>query len=67
MKTRCSIYRRAETLDPRSLTIARRIAYTYLRLRRYPEAITAADRAIALAPDNAALVENKVMAYLGPG
>jgi len=60
-------FRRAETLDPRSLTIARRITYTYLRLRRYPEAITAADRAIALSPDNAALVENKVMGYLGQG
>ena len=60
-------FRRAETLDPRSLTIARRITYTYLRLRRYPEAITAADRAMALWPHNAALVENKVMGYLGQG
>ncbi len=60
-------YRRAETLDPRSLTIARRIAHAYLRLRRYPEAITAADRSIALAPDNPGVLGNKVMAYLGLG
>jgi eukaryotic-like serine/threonine-protein kinase len=60
-------YRRAEALDPRSLTIARRIAHCYLRLKRYPEAISAADRSIALAPDNPAVVENKVMAYLGQG
>jgi eukaryotic-like serine/threonine-protein kinase len=60
-------FQRAETLDPRSGTIARRITYTYLRLRRYPQAITAADRSIALQPDNSALLENKVMAYLGQG
>jgi serine/threonine-protein kinase len=60
-------YRRAETLDPRSLTLARRIAYNYLRLRRYPEAIAAADRSIALAPDNPGILENKVMALLGQG
>ena len=60
-------FRRAEALDPRSLVVARRIAHAYLRLRRYPEAIAAADRSIALAPDNPGVLENKVMAYLGQG
>ena len=60
-------YRRAESLDPRSLTIARRIAHAYLRLKRYPEAVTAADRSIALSPGNPGVLENKVMAYLGMG
>jgi serine/threonine-protein kinase len=58
---------RAATLDPRSLPVARRLSYTYLRLRRFPEAIAASDRAIALAPDNVDLFETKVMAYLGQG
>jgi serine/threonine-protein kinase len=60
-------YRRAETLDPRSLTVVRRLSGTYLRLRRYPEAIAAAERSIALAPDNPGLLEYKVMGYLGQG
>ncbi len=60
-------FQRAAALDPRSLTIARRLAHCYLRLRRYPEAITASDRAIALAPDNPGVFENKVMAHLGMG
>jgi serine/threonine protein kinase/tetratricopeptide (TPR) repeat protein len=60
-------FQRAAALDPRSLTIARRLAHCYLRLRRYPEAITASDRAIALAPDNPGVLENKVMAHLGMG
>jgi serine/threonine-protein kinase len=58
---------RAATLDPRSAPVARRLAYTYLRLRRYPESAAACDRAIALAPDNVGLLEIKVMAYLGQG
>ena len=38
-------FRRAEALDPRSVTISRRLAYTLIRLRRYPEAMAACDRA----------------------
>ncbi|HEU5039674.1 MAG TPA: protein kinase [Gemmatimonadales bacterium] len=57
----------AQTLDPRSLLVARRLAYTYLRLRRFPEAIAASDRALGLDSANAQLLENKVMAYLGQG
>ena len=58
---------RAETLDPRAAAVARRLAYTYLRLRRLPEALAASDRAIALAPDNLTMFENKVMVYLAQG
>jgi eukaryotic-like serine/threonine-protein kinase len=60
-------FRRAQALDPRSFVVARRLAQTYLRLRRYPEAITASDRAIALAADNPGALQNKVMAYLAMG
>jgi serine/threonine protein kinase/Tfp pilus assembly protein PilF len=60
-------FRRAQALDPRSFVVARRLAHTYLRLRRYPEAITASDRAIALAADNPLAFQNKVMAYLAMG
>ena len=60
-------FRRAQALDPRSFVVARRLAHCYLRLRRYPEAITASDRAIALAPDNPGAFQNKVMAYLAMG
>jgi tetratricopeptide (TPR) repeat protein len=45
----------------------RRLAYTYLRLRRYPEAIAVSDRGIGLDSANAQLLENKAMAYLGQG
>ena len=60
-------FRRAQALDPRSFVVARRLAHCYLRLRRYPEAITASDRAIALAADNPGAFQNKVMAYLAMG
>ena len=39
---------RAHSLDPRSALVGRRLAYTYLRLRRYPEAHAACDRALAI-------------------
>jgi serine/threonine protein kinase/TolB-like protein/Tfp pilus assembly protein PilF len=58
---------RAGTLDPRSPVAARRLAQTLIRLRRYPEAIAAADRGLALAPTNLDLLENKAMAYLAQG
>jgi tetratricopeptide (TPR) repeat protein len=59
--------RRAQALDPRSLVVARRLGYTYLRLRRYPESIAVSDRALALDSSNVEFLENKVMAHLGQG
>ena len=58
---------RAWTLDPRSATTARRLSQSLLRLRRYPEAIAAADRGLVVAPTNSDLLENKAMAYLAQG
>jgi len=58
---------RSATLDPRSITTGRRLAFTLLRLRRYPEAITATDRTLALAPDNLAVLENRAMIELAKG
>ncbi|MBA3260072.1 MAG: tetratricopeptide repeat protein, partial [Gemmatimonadales bacterium] len=58
---------RAQALDPRSLLVGRRLAYTYLRLRRYPEAMAASDRALGLDSSSAEFLENKAMTYLGQG
>jgi TolB-like protein/Flp pilus assembly protein TadD len=60
-------FSRARALDPRSVATARRLAYTLLRMRRYPEALAASDQAIALAPDNIQVFENKAMVYLAQG
>jgi eukaryotic-like serine/threonine-protein kinase len=58
---------RAWTLDPRSATTARRLSQSLLRLRRYPEAIAAADRGLVVASTNIDLLENKTMACLALG
>ena len=57
----------AQALDPRSVTGGSALSYTLLRLRRYPEALAACDRALALDPANLQLLENKAMAYLAQG
>jgi tetratricopeptide (TPR) repeat protein len=58
---------RAATLDPRSPSVARRLAGTFLYLRRYPDAQTAIDRALALAPTNLYSIELKAMVALAQG
>ena len=58
---------RSATLDPRSITTGRRLGLTLLRLRRYPEALAATDRTLALAPDNFAVIENRAMIELARG
>ena len=57
----------AQTLDPRSISTARRLAYTLLWLRRYPEAHEAADRALVLNPRDPALHQSKAMVFLAEG
>jgi TolB-like protein/tetratricopeptide (TPR) repeat protein len=60
-------FQRGMTIDPRSVTPARRLARALLWLRRYPEARDATERGLAIAPDNFSLVQNKVMVQLGQG
>jgi tetratricopeptide (TPR) repeat protein len=54
-------------LDPRSITAARRLAFTYLWLRRYPEARAAAERGVALAPDHLGMRQQGAMIELAQG
>jgi TolB-like protein/Flp pilus assembly protein TadD len=57
----------ALTLDPRSLSIARRLNYTLVWLRRYPEALAATDRSLALDPQDPAFHQAKIMVFLAEG
>jgi serine/threonine protein kinase/tetratricopeptide (TPR) repeat protein len=58
---------KASALDPRSANTARRYAYALLNLRRYPEAERAFDRALALAPTNISIIEQKAIVRLAQG
>ncbi len=60
-------FRRAAGLDPRSANAARRYAFAFLVLHRYAEADAAFDRAIALAPTDIAILQQKVMVSLARG
>jgi serine/threonine-protein kinase len=57
----------AQTLDPRSVLTARRLGLTLLRLRRYPEALTAGERGVVLAPNNLQMLEYLAMVHLAQG
>src|SRR5439155_10136304 len=57
----------AQTIDPRSVNTARRLARTLMWLRRYPEALRVSDQGLALAPANLELLENKAMVHLAQG
>jgi len=59
--------RQAALVDPRSVAAARRLASSYHDVRRYPEELAAWDRALALAPQNLALIQGKAFAYLSLG
>ena len=59
--------RQATALDPRSPIAADRLGRALLWLRRYPEARAAAERGLASAPDNLALIENRAMSFAGEG
>jgi serine/threonine-protein kinase len=60
-------FQRAATLDPRSALANRRLARVLLWLRRYPEAREACDRGLAFAPDNLAIIQNRVILELAQG
>ena len=57
----------AQRLDPRSVSTASGVTWVLLYLRRFPEARGAADRALALAPANPTLLEQKTMVLLAQG
>jgi serine/threonine-protein kinase len=57
----------AQTIDPRSVNTARRLARTLLWLRRYPEALRVSDQGLALAPASLEILQNKAMVYLAQG
>jgi serine/threonine-protein kinase len=58
---------RAAALDPRSPAAASRVASTLLFLRRSAEAKVAYDHAIALAPADLNMIEQRMMVSLGEG
>jgi len=59
--------KRTLALDPRSLTTARRLAFTLLWLRRYPEALAASDQALSLGPAHLQARSTRAMIYLAQG
>ena len=60
-------FRQATTNDPRSVSAARRLAQTYLWLRRYPAAEDEANRALSLAPTNLDALETRAMVAIAQG
>jgi serine/threonine-protein kinase len=59
--------KRTLALDPRSITTARRLAFTLLWLRRYPEAMAASDQALRLGPSHLQALSTRAMIYLAQG
>ncbi len=57
----------AARLDPRAVRTARGVARTLHDMRRYPEALVAYDRALALAPTNLAIIQGKAGSWLSLG
>jgi TolB-like protein/Flp pilus assembly protein TadD len=59
--------KRTLALDPRSVTTARRLAFTLVWLRRYPEALAASDQALALGPSHLQARSTRAMIFLAEG
>ncbi|HVE64974.1 MAG TPA: tetratricopeptide repeat protein, partial [Thermoanaerobaculia bacterium] len=59
--------RDAQRLDPRSVSVHRRLGRVLLWLRRYREARQAIDAGLSLSPDNLGLIEQRAMTLLGEG
>jgi TolB-like protein/Flp pilus assembly protein TadD len=59
--------KRAHELDPRAVLTARRLAAALLVMRRYPEAVVAADRALALAPTNLSVIQYRAAIPVAQG
>ncbi len=60
-------FREAQSLDPRSLATARRLARVLLWLRRYSEAREACDYALRLSSASPDVLDMKLMTFLGQG
>ena len=59
--------KRTLALDPRSVTTARRLAFTLLWMRRYPEALAASDQALSLGAGHLQARSTRAMIYLAQG
>jgi serine/threonine protein kinase/tetratricopeptide (TPR) repeat protein len=59
--------RQAAALDPRSPLTANRLTRAFLWLHRFPEARAAAEQGLVGSPENLALIDDRVMSYLGEG
>jgi tetratricopeptide (TPR) repeat protein len=59
--------KQAALLDPRSVSMAQRLARAYHDLRRFKEELPAWDRALALAPDNRPIIQAKAIGFLAVG
>jgi eukaryotic-like serine/threonine-protein kinase len=58
---------RAQIIDPRSSSTAWRKSQALTYLRRYPEALAAADQGLALLPSSLTLIQQKAMVHLAQG
>jgi eukaryotic-like serine/threonine-protein kinase len=61
------LFRQAERVDPRSVSLWTSLGSALLRMRRYTEAREAQERGLAVAPANLRLIEHKAMSFLGEG
>jgi serine/threonine-protein kinase len=59
--------RRAATLDPRSVSTARQLAFALHDTRRYAEALKEFDRGLAISPGNLALIQGKATSFVSLG
>jgi tetratricopeptide (TPR) repeat protein len=58
---------RAQRLDPRSVSVHNRLQNALLWLRRYPEALNASEAALALAPGDLSISQDKSMVFVAQG
>jgi serine/threonine-protein kinase len=62
-----TLLQRAQPLDPRSVPTLSRLGRTLLWMRRYAEALTTFDRALALAPTEVEVLQGRAMVHLAMG
>jgi tetratricopeptide (TPR) repeat protein len=57
----------ARRLDPRSLAVANNLQNTLMWMRRYPEALAASEVALAIAPGDLSVSQDKAMIFVAQG